>query len=560
MEFRSKWQRLACIFTFSVLINTAFAAPGSAIAGRELQRQQQRQQAVEEQLQPQAPDVRLLPKLEPIQTATEPEKVCFVVREISLQGGDTLPLQKKAREKLSSSIDQCLGLNGIRQLVTDLQNMWIAEGLVTTRVLVPPQDLSTGRLALTVIPGVFRNISATENSRINLKTAIPAKEGAPLDLRDFEQGLENLQRLPSVSANFRIVPGDKPGESNVEIDWQQDKLWRVALSANDSGSDSTGRNQATTTLYVDNLLGLSDLIYFSRGVDLHHSNRRGSDSYTGHFSLPLGYWNIGFTTNGYDYVQTVAGLNNNIEYSGSSRNQSLELSRIVHRSNRSKTTVKLAVGKRQSRNYIEDVEVGIQRRETAFWKLGVNNRFFFDTATLSSDLSYRKGTRWFGALPAPEESIGEATALSDIVNVSASLQVPFHFSEQRFRWNPRFYGQWTDTPLTPQDQMTIGSRYTVRGFDGQVSLAADKGWYLQNDFAWLIPGTQSELYWGLDYGSVSGNGVENLLGNHLAGTVLGLKGNWRGISYQLFAGKPLSKPSGFKADDHTLGFSVNWEY
>jgi len=438
--------------------------------------------------------------------------------------------------------------------------MWIAEGLVTTRVLVPPQDLSTGRLALTVIPGVFRNISATENSRINLKTAIPAKEGAPLDLRDFEQGLENLQRLPSVSANFRIVPGDKPGESNVEIDWQQDKLWRVALSANDSGSDSTGRNQATTTLYVDNLLGLSDLIYFSRGVDLHHSNRRGSDSYTGHFSLPLGYWNIGFTTNGYDYVQTVAGLNNNIEYSGSSRNQSLELSRIVHRSNRSKTTVKLAVGKRQSRNYIEDVEVGIQRRETAFWKLGVNNRFFFDTATLSSDLSYRKGTRWFGALPAPEESIGEATALSDIVNVSASLQVPFHFSEQRFRWNPRFYGQWTDTPLTPQDQMTIGSRYTVRGFDGQVSLAADKGWYLQNDFAWLIPGTQSELYWGLDYGSVSGNGVENLLGNHLAGTVLGLKGNWRGISYQLFAGKPLSKPSGFKADDHTLGFSVNWEY
>jgi len=559
MEFRSKWQRLACIFTFSVLINTAFAAPGSSIADRELQRQQQRQQAVEEQLQPQAPDVRLLPKLEPIQTATEPEKVCFVVREISLQGGDTLPLQKKAREKLSSSIDQCLGLNGIRQLVTDLQNMWIAEGLVTTRVLVPPQDLSTGRLALTVIPGVFRNISATENSRINLKTAIPAKEGAPLDLRDFEQGLENLQRLPSVSANFRIVPGDKPGESNVEIDWQQDKLWRVALSANDSGSDSTGRNQATTTLYVDNLLGLSDLIYFSRGVDLHHSNRRGSDSYTGHFSLPLGYWNIGFTTNGYDYVQTVAGLNNNIEYSGSSRNQSLELSRIVHRSNRSKTTVKLAVGKRQSRNYIEDVEVGIQRRETAFWKLGVNNRFFFDT-TLSSDLSYRKGTRWFGALPAPEESIGEATALSDIVNVSASLQVPFHFSEQRFRWNPRFYGQWTDTPLTPQDQMTIGSRYTVRGFDGQVSLAADKGWYLQNDFAWLIPGTQSELYWGLDYGSVSGNGVENLLGNHLAGTVLGLKGNWRGISYQLFAGKPLSKPSGFKADDHTLGFSVNWEY
>lgn len=35
---------------------------------------------------------------------------------------------------------------------------------------------------------------------------MPAREGELLDLRDIEQGLENLQRVPTVQAEMAIVP------------------------------------------------------------------------------------------------------------------------------------------------------------------------------------------------------------------------------------------------------------------------------------------------------------------------------------------------------------------
>ena len=35
----------------------------------------------------------------------------------------------------------------------------------------------------------------------------------------------------------------------------------------------------------------------------------------------------------------------------------------------------------------------------------------------------------------------------------------------------------------PSDYFTIGNRYAVRGFDGQMTLAAEDGWSLRNDLS-----------------------------------------------------------------------------
>lgn len=53
---------------------------------------------------------------------------------------------------------------------------------------------------------------------------MPVREGEILDLRDIEQGLENLQRIPTVQAQMEIVPGDNPGESDIVIERIQSKF------------------------------------------------------------------------------------------------------------------------------------------------------------------------------------------------------------------------------------------------------------------------------------------------------------------------------------------------
>jgi hemolysin activation/secretion protein len=446
--------------------------------------------------------------------------------------------------------------------MSTLQNRLVDHGYITTRVLAPTQDLKSGKLRLVVVPGHVRQVKLTPDSGhyIQPYSTFPAHAGNLLDLRDIEQGLENLQRLPTVQANMEIIPGEQPGESDIALSWKQERMWRIGASLDDSGTKSTGRYQGGLTLSLDNPFSLSDLFYISGSSDLQNQGGKGTKNITGHYSVPFGYWMAGVTANSYDYHQTIAGQNQDYRYSGKSKNLDFQLSRVLHRNGSQKTTLTYDVLARESSNYINDTEVEVQRRRTSGWRLGLQHRHYIQQATLDAGVSYQRGTRWFGALPAPEETFGEATALSKIVQLNAQLDVPFSLFSQNFRYNVQYQRQISDTPLTPQDQFAIGNRWTVRGFDGERTLNANHGWFVRNDLAWRTPLQGQELYLGADYGEVGGYGSDYLVGQHLAGGVVGLRGYAFKVGYDLFAGVPFSKPDGFSTSPVTLGFNLSWNY
>jgi len=525
--------------------------------------QQQRQKALEQQLTPPVPDVRLSEPTSSFGRIAFPvETPCFPINRVELSGQDALPHWVPLQRIADQAQGQCLGGKGINLLMSTLQNRLVDHGWITTRVLAPSQDLKSGTLRLTVVPGYIRHVKLTDDSDkyIQLYSAFPAHEGNLLDLRDIEQGLENLQRLPTVEANMELLPGEKPGESDVIITRKQSKMWRVGLSLDDSGTKSTGRYQGGATLSLDNPFSLSDLLYVSASHDLDDKGGKGSKNYTAHYSVPFGYWMLGVTGSDYDYHQTVAGLAGDYRYSGKSKNLNVQLSRVLHRSGTQKTLFTYDVLARETRNYIDDTEVGVQRRQTAAWRAGLQHTHYIGQATLDAGISYQRGTRWFGAQPAPEEFVGDATALSKILQLNAQFDLPFDLGSQHFRYNVQYLRQMSNTPLTPQEQFAIGNRWTVRGFDGERTLSASHGWYVRNDLAWRTPLPNQELYIGADYGEVGGYSSEYLIGKHLAGGVVGLRGSAFNTGYDLFAGTPFSKPDGFSTSSATLGFNLNWSW
>ncbi|MFC0178568.1 ShlB/FhaC/HecB family hemolysin secretion/activation protein, partial [Thorsellia kenyensis] len=226
-----------------------------------------------------------------------------------------------------------LGGIGISQLISNLQNLIIDRGYVTTRIVAPEQDLTTGVLTLKIIPGKIRDVYFEEGVKGShayafLLTAMPARAGDLLDLREIEQGLENLQRLPTVQAEMEIVPTENQGESDIVIRRNQKKFWRVAVSLDNSGSKSTGTYQGSATLYVDNPFALSDLAYFSWNNDVHGKSSQGTQNLTGHYSLPFGDTLVSFTGSRYNYHQTVAGLTTDYEYSGDNNSLNLQLAHM----------------------------------------------------------------------------------------------------------------------------------------------------------------------------------------------------------------------------------------
>ncbi|MCZ3384952.1 ShlB/FhaC/HecB family hemolysin secretion/activation protein [Kosakonia sp. SOY2] len=542
------------------IFHYGYTAP---VADEQLIRQQESQRAREAQLAPPVPDVRLSPQTTPSEAIDFPEESpCFLIQQVELQQRDKLPSWLPLQKLASLGAGHCLGAKGINKLMSLIQNRLIDSGYVTTRVLAPQQSLISGKLILFILPGTIQHVKFTPQSGkyVSLLNSFPAKPGELLDLRNIEQGLENFQRVPTVQASMEIIPGEQPGESDILLDWKQSRMWRLGLSLDDSGSRSTGRYQGGVTLYVDNPLSLSDTLYLNAGRALQPHNEKGTHNYTGQYAVPFGYWMASLTASSNDYYQTIAGLNGDYRYRGESSNLAFQLSRVLHRSGSQKTSFTYEILTRESKNFIDDTRIDAQRRKTAAWKLGLQHRHYIYTATLDAGISYQRGTRWFGAIPATEEYFGEATALSKILQMNAQLELPFALGGQSFRYNVQYMRQMTSTPLTPQEQFSIGSRWTVRGFDGERTLSADNGWTVRNEFGWYTPLPHQQLYLGMDYGEVSGRSSPYLVGRHLAGGVAGLRGLLFGVSYDAFAGIPLSKPQGFTPDPVTFGFNLNWQY
>ncbi|WP_421028719.1 MULTISPECIES: POTRA domain-containing protein [unclassified Paraburkholderia] len=96
-----------------------------------------------------------------------------------------------AREWLDYYKGKCVGKAGVDLLTKGVQQTILGHGYVTTRVLVPPRDLSSGVPTLSLAPGVVRQVRFAEPStRGTWKTAFPVTGGDLLNLRDLEQGLE----------------------------------------------------------------------------------------------------------------------------------------------------------------------------------------------------------------------------------------------------------------------------------------------------------------------------------------------------------------------------------
>lgn len=591
----SGWLLLLLVAILSYLlpsVTRAQSAPlttPAAIAAQEQLRQQERER-VQRQQQELRPDVRLSTPITSITETQEgedneilplDETPCFNIRSISLTGEASERFQwllnhvdHTANGTDDIVIGHCLGTHGINVVLHRLQIALTQQGWVTTRVLVQPQELTSSDLQISVLPGRLGEIRLAPNAQgkipehVNLSTAFPSQSGDILNLYELEQGLENLRRVPTVDAELSIAlrqaesTNPKITTADVIVSWRQRMPFRLSLAADDSGVSSTGKYQGTTTLSYDNPFALNDLLYASYTRDLggRDSGKRGLHASSAYYSIPFGFWLLSFNANDSQYYQTVAGANQNIVYSGASQNGEIKLSRLVYRDAYRKSTVSIKSWVRASQNYIDDTEVRVQRRRTAGWELGLNHREFIGSSTLDLSLNQRQGSGAFSARRAPEELFDEGTSRMRFTTTDIQLTTPFSLANQSLRYVGNVRAQWNQTLLVTQDRFLIGGRYSVRGFDGINLLSADRGWLMRNEMALALGSSGHETYIGIDHGEVSGRNSKKLIGTYLTGAVWGLRGSIKGLSYDLFAGSPVSKPDGFKTSHITTGFNLNWSY
>jgi len=169
------------------------------------------------------------------------ESPCFRIQHIIWQGTEPFSGLRAAEALVRG---KCIGSKGLGALQSYLARQLIDQGYVTSRILIPEQNLASGRLILQAVPGRLGKVRDEGRSLGWHVMALPEGSGELLNQRDLDQALENIRRLPGQQdAAFDLVPGARQGETDLVIQHAKNKRWRALVTLDDSGSSSTGKYQ-----------------------------------------------------------------------------------------------------------------------------------------------------------------------------------------------------------------------------------------------------------------------------------------------------------------------------
>ncbi|PJG59883.1 ShlB/FhaC/HecB family hemolysin secretion/activation protein [Aeromonas cavernicola] len=533
------------------LILASVGAVALAASPAEQQDIEQRQRALLEEAARQRDEVsrqQVLP-ITPTGPASEASGPCFQVTKIQFDGASQLTEDQQHR-LATPYLNRCMGLAQINQLIRDTSQWYVAQGWVTSRAFLPEQDLAQGTLTIAILEGRIEAIRVNGQPDRITRTLFPGLIGQVLNLRDLEQGVDQLSRLRSLSYQLDIQPGTLPGHSIVNLNGSQGVPWQGNLEFDNSGQNSTGAEQGRLSLSADNLLSLAEqwTLAAARSTDGRPSHQ--ASNWQAGISLPYGYWlfDVGYQYS--DYRNDLRSRGFIYDSRGDTRTTTGNLTHTLYRDGQTKLAGVLGITHRQSRNFIMDQLLDTSSYQLSSLRLGTNlatrvDRHFF---TLNPALTL--GTDWFGA----DSDHGRAAQWPQAQFTKWGLFGSYSTAGEQWGWLSTLNGQWTSDRLYSVERLSLGGDASVRGFKEQ-SISGDVGGYLRSEVSWqgAVPHWlgQWRSWLALDMGRVDmaeqGDGWHDLVG-----TAIGWEQRYRYFTGNISVGFPLSAPDWLDADDWVL--------
>lgn len=505
---------------------------------------------------------RLLPK--PEASAAGPG--CHTIREIVISSAPHL--STSVREQINARFaGKCLGVAEIEQILGEITKAYVMRGYIAARAYLPAQNLTQGRLEITVIEGKVSRIRIEDDGQgsVSLGNAFPGVEGDVLNLRDLEQGIDQINRLASNDARLDILPGDAPGESIVVVRNQPRRRLHLTLSYDNQGDSSTGERQSGVTLGVDSPLALDDFITVTHRKSTPGDERyRFSSSESLLYSLALGYATVSLGQSHSRHatpMQLPSGLE--LVSSGSTTTDYVAVDRVMYRDQASKATLGTTLTTRESANYLGGNFLQVGSRNLTVLEIDGSAATRLGDGALLTNLGISQGLAALGALKDADGAPDSAPrAQFRKYRLGVAYTLPFRWAEHDLTFSTQFTGQYAAHVLYGSEQMLIGGLYTVRGFVRN-TLSGDHGYFWRNEASMRLPipvantSLNSRIFIAYDQGQVLNRGPDVPSGR-LAGTALGLSLSWQGAVWEWFCTRALSGPSWMNLEGTQGWFRVSF--
>jgi hemolysin activation/secretion protein len=481
------------------------------------------------------------------------------IKSITLQNAKFL--SKKTRKRLLAPyLHTYLNTEKIGKLVQDLRACYIAQGYPTTQVkVIIGQNLQAGDLKLLINIGFIEEIILNEHTHRDkgkIAMAFPFFRDKPLYLPYLEQGIDQINNVPSAHATLKILPGLTEGGSVILIDNVIHKPVRLDIGGDNFSDGESGKWRWNCKLAIDNLLSMNDNLvvrYNTNQAKVIKTTKLRNHSLMLNFSFPIGYFNFCTSHNIGSSIRPAGTTQYQILYKGSSYSQSYEVKFPIYKHKVDKGTILFNLGHSKSANYVQDAPMKTQNGGQTQLKTEMTHIGLLFKGQYHLSIAYEHGLTWFGAeVDKKEPAPGVKAAVMPKrqfkkINMNGVWMRPFAFLRQLLNYQLNLSGQYSRDEIISSHQFNLTASDHVRGFTEDHY--GNKGMYCKQELSfmhllsftrWLYP---LQLVAGIDIGylpNVSNTVPKNeKLSLTLMSYALGLHYHMRWLSIDFTYAQPL---------------------
>ncbi|WP_017255347.1 porin [Pseudomonas tolaasii] len=407
---------------------------------------------------------------EPVPTAST-STLQLQVRRFVVKGNRELS-DAQLQAALQPYVGKTLGLDGLRDAAAQVTALYRARGYLVARAYLPAQDIQNGQVTVGISEGVIGQVSALPDADVRLRPGVQQQfinalpTGTIIREQDLERVLLRLSDITGVAVHAILRPSQQPGAADIVLKLSEMTAITARATIDNYGNYYTGANRLTSSVSLNDALGLGDSFTATSQNSFEGLNIKGVG-----YQQPLGATGISVGAN-YAELEYKIGKNlKGLDADGTAQVSSVFINSTLLRSRDSNISFNLAEDHRR----FEDSAGGFT----------VNKSAVFRSATLYGNWrdDWQGSNAWslsYGIGDLDKNTAADA-ALDALTANAAGRYKKANASFSRLQNLGGGYslfgsltGQWADKNLDASEKLSLGGPNGVRAYPvGEV--AGDEG-------------------------------------------------------------------------------------
>ena len=343
-------------------------------------------------------------------------------------------------------------------------NLYREKGLLAN-VSVPQQEVQGGLVILDVSESKLANISIRDDvpeSSVSKHASDIVKAnnnvGGFLELKSLEKTAILLSEIPGVKADIALKQGGNANETDVVVDIKPAKLYEGSLSADNTGSPSTGKQHVFGTLNFNGLANRGDVI------SLMTMKSQGSELSKIAYSEPFGPygWRVGASSMAMNYHVITADLAD-LNVHGPSKGSGIEASGPLVKDKFGNINLQLTWDEKSFHNQIATGTYSNYSASVLGINLLGNVEDGLDGVNSTYGLSWISGKMNLNGSPNQAEDLAGPQTAGDFNKYKIMLKREQQLTKQT-TFSTAYQGQWASKNLDSSEKFTLGGSQGVRAY------------------------------------------------------------------------------------------------